>query len=64
MYKVNQIAYENGKHWVLEKASGWFEVYTIGIIHSTRCATVHYSDRPQYALERAIIECDRREVTQ
>ena len=25
---------------------------------------VHYSDKPLYALERAIIECDKREVTQ
>ena len=62
--RINQIAYENGNHWVFKKAQGHYEIYKTGITHSTRCGIVHYSDKPLYALERAIIECDKREVTQ
>ncbi|MGO1069468.1 hypothetical protein [Lysobacter sp. CA199] len=53
-YRIEDVVHENGRSWVLRKGPGWFEVYTTGITHSTRCGTFHFSARPGYALERAI----------
>jgi hypothetical protein len=58
MYKESDIAYEKGSFWVLNLGSKGFEVYKIGITHSTRCAVIGFSG--QIGLDRAIAEIDRR----
>jgi hypothetical protein len=60
-YREKDIVHENGGYWVLRKGVGHFEVYRIGVCASTKCATIHFRDRPDYARDRAIAECDRRE---
>jgi hypothetical protein len=52
------ILYENPTHWVARAAKGGFEVYRIGITHSTRCATIGYEG--DAGLQRAKAEADRR----
>ena len=59
-YKESQIAYEKGPFWVLNLGSKGFEVYKIGITHSTRCAVIGYQGSK--GLERAKTEIDRRMI--
>jgi len=54
------IAYENGSFWVLKKSKGHYEVCKLNGTHSVKVATIHFQDKPDYALSRAIAECDRR----
>ena len=56
-YQEKDIRYENGAYWVLETPNA-FEVYRVGVTHSTRCATIGKS----LGLARAIAEVDRRET--
>ena len=58
MHKESDIAFELGQHWVLKVPTG-YDVYRIGITHSTRCAQIGYKGLK--GLERAIEECERRE---
>ena len=60
-YSVKQIAFEGSNHWVLDKGTGWFEVYKTGITASTKVATIHYSNDIELAKEKAISECLRRD---
>lgn len=57
-YKEEDIVFESGNHWVLRVPSG-YEVYKIGVTHSTRCAQIGY--RGEEGLRRAIQEVERRE---
>lgn len=57
-YKESDIAYEKGQFWVLNLGSKGFEVYKIGLTHSTRRAIIGFSG--QKGLDRAILEIDRR----
>lgn len=60
----SMITHERPNYWVrkcTDKGPGWFEVYSIGVTHSTRCATIHYPSEPEKARTRAIAECDRRQ---
>ena len=57
MYRESQITHENGAYWVLEKAKGSFEVYRNVGTHSVRCAIISFRDRPDYARDRAVAEC-------
>lgn len=52
------IVYEKGDYWVNRTAKGYFEVYKIGITHSTRCAQIGYAG--EIGLNRAKAEIDRR----
>lgn len=56
----NQITYETGTHWVLEKKPGCFEVYQSGLTHSTLCARIGPYPELGRAKARAIEECNRR----
>ena len=57
-YKLKDVVYENGKHWVL-RVTGGFEVYKINSTHSTRCAVIGW--KGEEGLSRAIAEADRRQ---
>lgn len=61
MLKESDILHETGRHWIVRNDRGDLEVYRNGVTHSTRCATIGFRDRPDYQMERAIAECDRRE---
>lgn len=58
-YRESDIAYERGDYWVLRlpKDKG-YEVYKVGITHSTRCAIIGFPGH--IGLARAIAEIDRR----
>lgn len=58
-YKLKDVAYEKGAHWVLRLPNGHYEVYKTGITHSTRCAYIGWTD--EKGLQRAIDEANRRE---
>jgi len=58
-YKVSDIAFESGEYWVLDKGAKGFEVYKIGVTHSTRCAIIGYAG--QAGLDRAKREIERRQ---
>jgi hypothetical protein len=57
MYKLSDIAYEQGDYWVLKVVHG-YDVYKIGITHSSRCAQIGYTG--QIGLDKAICEITRR----
>lgn len=57
MTKESDIMYETATHWVC-KAKHGFEVYKIGVTHSTRCAIIGWHG--EKGLGRAITECDKR----
>lgn len=59
MYRETDIAYEDGDYWVLRVPTG-FEVYKVGITHSTRCAIIGF--KGDKGLERAKLEIERRKV--
>jgi hypothetical protein len=59
-YREQDIVHEQGRHWVLKVPTG-FEVYRIGITHSTRVARIGWPGTQQ-GLDRAIAECARREA--
>ena len=52
------ILFETPRHFVLAASHG-FDVYRIGLTHSTRCAQIGYRD--EEGLARAIAEIARRE---
>lgn len=58
IYKLTDIAHETPQHFVLRVAGG-FEVYKIGVTHSTRCAQIGFTG--EEGLQRAIAEVVRRE---
>lgn len=55
------IIYENKTHWVERVSKGHYAVYRVEGTHSVKRATIHFSDRPDYALRRAIKEADDRD---
>jgi len=55
-YKESDILYESKNYWVRGTENS-YEVYKIGLTHSTRCAIIGKS----LGLNRAIEECLRRE---
>jgi len=56
-YRESDIMFENPTHWVLRTETA-FEVYQIGITHSTRRAI--YGKGLANALTRAIADAERR----
>lgn len=58
MLKLSDIAFEKGDYWVLKLPKGTFEVYKVGITHSTRCAQIGYPG--EVGLQKAKAEIDRR----
>lgn len=61
MTTLNQIVYENGKHWVKKLGPGRYEVYRNELTHAVRRGQVSYTNDDDKALQRAIADCDRRE---
>lgn len=59
-YDLKDVVYETNNYWVLNKYEKGYEVYKIGVTHSTRCAIIGY--KGQEGLERAIAEAKRREL--
>ena len=55
--RERDIAFERGDYWVLRVRTG-FEVYRIGVTHSTRCAVIGFKGAE--GMRRAIAEIDRR----
>ncbi len=60
--RLSNIKYENATHWVLSVKTG-YEVYKTGVTHSTRCARIGWPNSDK-GLNRAIIEADKRNVSQ
>jgi hypothetical protein len=63
VYKESDIAYEAGAFWVLRRAPGYFEVLQTGATHSVVVGTFDFKSDParhDYALNRAIEDCNRR----
>ena len=58
--KESDILYENRTHWVMAVKTG-YEVYKIGVTHSTRCAQIGWPNSDK-GLNRAILEADRRNM--
>lgn len=58
-YKLKDVVFEQGKHWVL-RVDGGYEVYRTGVTHSTRCAQIGYTG--ERGLQKAIAEAQRREA--
>lgn len=58
MYNLKDVMHESKYHWVL-RVTGGYEVYRIGITHSTRCAQIGFTDN--MGLLKAITECTRRD---
>lgn len=58
MYKEQDIAYEQGNYWALIVKFG-FEVYKIGLTHSTRVASIGY--KGEDGMNRVKAEIARRE---
>lgn len=58
-YRLSDVVHETAAHWVLRVAGG-FEVYKIGVTHSTRCASIGWAG--EEGLKRAIAEVERREA--
>ena len=56
--KEQDILYENPTHWVMAVPTG-YEVYSIGVTHSTRCAQIGWPNSEK-GLNRAITEADKR----
>jgi hypothetical protein len=56
---MNNVLYENGKYWITTGRLG-FEVYKVGVTHSTRCAVIGFNADIGLGLPKAISECDRR----
>jgi len=57
--KLSDIQYENKTHWVKKTPKG-FEVYRIGVTHSTRCAIIGY--KGDKGLSWAIAEANKRDL--
>lgn len=58
-YREQDIRHETADFWVLDAGVKGFEVYRIGITHSTRCAQIGYMG--EIGLSKAIAECNRRQ---
>lgn len=58
MLRESEILYENGDYWVYDARSKGYEVYKVGVTHSTRCAIIGY--KGEEGLRRAKAECDKR----
>jgi len=56
--RESDILYETATHWVMSVPTG-YEVYKIGITHSTRCARIGWPDSDK-GLNIAIAEADKR----
>lgn len=61
-YQEKDIAFEKGDYWVLRvpygKKKGTYEVYKVGVTHSTRCGIIGFRD--DEGLARAKAEVERR----
>ncbi len=44
MTKLFNIVYESGNYWVTKSKTG-FVIYKIGVTHSTKVATIGFSDK-------------------
>ena len=60
MLNLKDVLHESKHHWVL-RIEGGFEVYRVGITHSTRCAQIGYTG--DVGLQKAIAECARRDTS-
>lgn len=58
MLKESDIKFEKGDYWVFQTPKGGYEVYKVGITHSTRCAQIGYPG--EVGLQRSKDEIDRR----
>lgn len=58
-YQEKDIKHETRNFWVLDVGNKGFEIYRIGVTHSTRVAQIGY--RGEFGLNRAIAECERRQ---
>lgn len=56
--KSKNIVYEGKKHWVLKVSDG-YEVYRLGITHSTRCSQIGVVGSE--GLKKAIADCNKRD---
>lgn len=56
--QFRNIVYEGKKHWVLKVNDG-YEVYRLGVTHSTRCSQIDTTGNK--GLEKAIKECNKRD---
>ncbi|WP_299259832.1 hypothetical protein [uncultured Kushneria sp.] len=54
--------YENGRCYVKHEGSGLYRVYRSNMTHAVLRSTIDFPGQPEYALERARSECDRRAV--
>jgi len=61
MAYTTKIVHEMADFYVSRVGVGHYEIYKIGSVASTKCATIHFSNRPEHALERSIAECNRRQ---
>ena len=52
-----KIKFETDSHYVYEIGEGHYEVRKNGITHATVIGTFHFSNKPEYALSRAIEFC-------
>lgn len=61
-YREGDIMHENGRFWVLRVPGkkGCYQVLRTEVTHSIVRGTFHFSNRPDYALARAIEDCDKR----
>ena len=57
-YKEQDIVYEKGPYWVLDVGREGYEIYRVGITHSTRCAIIGYQG--EFGIEKAKAEIERR----
>ena len=60
--RYKDIIHTNGRYWVARVHKFGrvvYEVYRIGVTHSTRCGIIDLRER---GLARAIAECNRREA--
>jgi hypothetical protein len=56
----NSIVHENGRFWVNRAGVGHYEVLENVGCGSVCRGTYHFTDRPEYALGRAVDNCDER----
>lgn len=60
-YTEKDIVHEVGKHWVLRKGIGHYQVFQAGVTHSKLRATFSFLDDAK-GREYAIREAEKREV--
>lgn len=58
--RVRNPSHETPNYWINPVGEKGFEVYKLGLTHSTRCAQIGFTGAE--GMKRAIAECDRREA--